>query len=60
VFGPIMVFIVVAVYLAVVGMFAAFLMPKLFVKLPLTIENVELGLLACLLITLCIWLILIP
>ena len=58
-FGPTAVFIVVVVYWAVVLMFAALLAPKVFVKLPLTLENVEIGLLACLLIALCTWMILV-
>ena len=53
-----MVFIVVAVFGSVVLMFAALLAPRVFCKQALTFENVELGLLACLLTTFCTWLIL--
>lgn len=59
-FGGTMVFIVVAVYSAVILMFAALLMPKVFCKQPLTPENIVIGLFACLLITLCTWMILTP
>ena len=57
-FGPTAVFIVVVVYWAVVLMFAALLAPRVFVKQSLTGENIAIGLLACLLIALCTWLIL--
>lgn len=59
-FGGVAVFIVVAVYSAVVVMFAALLMPWAFCKQPLTPDNVVIGLLACLLVSLCLWMILTP
>ena len=55
-----MVFIVVAVFGSVGLMFAALLAPSFFAKQELTPTNVALGFLACLLITLCTWLILTP
>ncbi|KKM24446.1 hypothetical protein LCGC14_1605020 [marine sediment metagenome] len=58
-FGSTAVFIVVVVYWAVVLMFAGLLAPRVFVKLPLTGENIAIGLLSCLLIALCTWMILV-
>ncbi len=59
-FGGIMVFIVVIVYSSVVALFAALLMPRAFGRQPVTKENVVIGLLACVLIVLCVWVILTP
>ncbi len=58
-FGPTAVFIVVVVFGGVGLMFAALLAPKVFAKQPLTSENIAIGLLSCLLIALCTWMILV-